>query len=170
LIFAILGQQRSVAAARTLANRIVARANESTDTLMPFPEPAAIAAMDFDGIGLTQRGIDTLRAVGELFDGRADELAPGADRDALRQEILAVKGIGPWTANYVAMRILGAPDIYLGGDLIARRSAESLGLTLVEIRSVSPWRSYLTHHLWAASASAKPTSKSKHTTAKEDQK
>jgi len=129
---------------------------------MPFPEPAAIAAMDFDGIGLTQRGIDTLRAVGELFDGRADELAPGADRDALRQEILA--------ANYVAMRILGDPDIYLGGDLIARRSAESLGLTPAQIESVSPWRSYLTHHLWAASASAKPTNKSKHTTAKEDQK
>lgn len=160
LIFAILGQQRSVAAARTLAGRIVARANGEqlgVEVLQPFPLPAAIADLDFEGVGLTQRGIDTIRAVANLFDGRTDELRPGADRAAIREELLAVKGIGAWTANYVAMRILADPDVFLGGDLIARRSADALGLTEDDVLSASPWRSYLTHHLWAASAALKDT-------------
>ncbi|MDG1086586.1 MAG: hypothetical protein P8P20_02515, partial [Acidimicrobiales bacterium] len=61
----------------------------------------------------------------------------------------------PWTANYIAMRALGHPDIFLAGDLVADRSADSLGLTSELIATASPWRSYLTHHLWAASASLK---------------
>lgn len=159
LIFAVLGQQRSVAAARTLAGRIVARAHAENsaghDDLRPFPLPQAIAELDFEGIGLTQRGIATIRTLGELFEGRADELGPGADRSAVREELMAVKGIGAWTANYVAMRILADPDIFLGGDLIARRSADALGLTDDDVLAASPWRSYLTHHLWAASAALK---------------
>lgn len=155
LIFAVLGQQRSVAAARTIAGRIVARTNGEHDGLRPFPVPQAIADLDFEGIGLTGRGIETIRTLARLFDGRTNELRPGADRSAMRNELLAVKGIGAWTANYVAMRILADPDIYLGGDLIARRSAEALGLTDDDILAASPWRSYLTHHLWAASAAHK---------------
>ena len=155
LVFAVLGQQRSVSAARTLANRIAARANEPNERLQPFPEPAAIRELDLDGIGLTRRTIDTLHAVAELFDGRTDDLSPGADRDEIRGELVQVKGIGPWTANYVAMRVLGHPDIFLAGDLIADRAAGSLGLSPDVIAKASPWRSYLTHHLWAASSALK---------------
>ena len=155
LIFAVLGQQRTVAAARTLAGRIAARANGEHEHLRPFPAPAAVADLDFAGIGLTGRGIETIRSLAHMFDGRTEELGPGSDRDAIRQELVGVKGIGPWTANYVAMRILADPDIYLGGDLIARRSADALGLTEDDIDAASPWRSYLTHHLWAASAALK---------------
>ncbi len=109
-------------------------------------------------MGLTKRTAETIHAVAELFDGRTDELTPGADRDEVRKELVAVKGIGPWTANYIAMRALGHPDIFLAGDLVADRSALSLGLTPEMIAAASPWRSYLTHHLWAASASLKAAS------------
>ena len=106
---------------------------------------------------MNQRPIATLAAVAERFDGRTNELSPGADRDELRAELVSIPGIGPWTANYVAMRVLGHPDIFLAGDLIADRAALALGLTTEAIESVSPWRSYLTHHLWAASAALKGT-------------
>ncbi len=158
LVFAILGQQRSVSAARTLAGRIAERVPASSDRLQPFPGPAQVKDLDIDGIGLTGRTIDTIHAVGELFDGRTNELTPGADRDEISDELVRVKGIGPWTANYVAMRVLGHPDIFLAGDLVADRSAHSLGLTTELIEAASPWRSYLTHHLWAASAALKGAS------------
>ena len=158
LVFAVLGQQRSVAAARTLASRIVKRASESSGRLQPFPTPAQVAETDLADMGLTKRTAETIHAVAELFDGRTEELTPGADRDEVRKELVTVKGIGPWTANYIAMRVLGHPDIFLGGDLVADRSALSLGLTPEMIAAASPWRRYLTHHLWAASASLKAAS------------
>ena len=158
LVFAILGQQRSVSAARTLASRIAARASGVNERLQPFPTPAEIAETDLSDIGLTRRTAETIYAVAALFDDRTNELTPGADRDEIRKELVAVKGIGPWTANYIAMRALGHPDIFLAGDLVADRSADSLGLTSELMATASPWRSYLTHHLWAASASLKAAS------------
>lgn len=158
LVFAVLGQQRSVPAACTLAGRIVDRARPSGERLQPFPTPAQVRDLDLDGIGLTGRTVDTIRAVAERFDGRVDELTPGSDRDEVRQELVQIRGIGPWTANYVAMRALGDPDVFLAGDLIADRSASSLGLNADMIEAASPWRSYLTHHLWAASAALKEKS------------
>lgn len=165
LIFAVLGQQRSVAAARTLAGRIVERArsvdglasdaNDQPPALAPFPTPSEVVNLDLGGCGLTRRTEETIKSMATLFDGRTDELGPGGNRDELHAELVAVKGIGPWTANYVAMRVLGHPDIFLAGDLVADRSAMSLGLTPKLIESASPWRSYLTHHLWAASAALK---------------
>jgi AraC family transcriptional regulator of adaptative response / DNA-3-methyladenine glycosylase II len=157
-VFAVLGQQRSVAAARTLAGRIVERASESSERLQPFPTPAQLAETDLVDVGLTKRTAQTIHAVSELFDGRTDNLTPGADRDEVRKELVSVKGIGPWTANYIAMRALGHPDIFLAGDLVADRSALLLGLTPEMTAVASPWRSYLTHHLWAASASLKAAS------------
>ena len=152
LVFAILGQQRSVAAARTLAGRIMSRSTGESDRLRPFPAPGELASLDFEGIGLTRRTIATIVDAAELFDGRTSELGPGADRSMLVAELQSIKGIGPWTANYVAMRVLGHPDIYLAGDLVADRAASELGLTKEAIASASPWRSYLTHHLWALSS------------------
>lgn len=159
LVFAVLGQQRSVAAARTIAGRIVERAiGPGQDGLLrPFPEPAEIRAIDFDGIGLNGRAIETILALAERFEGRADELAPGGDRHAIADELLPVKGIGPWTSNYVAMRIFADPDVHLVGDLVANRAAIALGLTAADIDSVRPWRTYLTHHLWAASPALRGT-------------
>ncbi len=158
-IFAVLGQQRSVAAARTIAGRIVERVDGPLgEQLRPFPLPESLAVADLDGLGLNGRAIDTMRAVAERFVGRSDELAPGGDQHAITDELVSIKGIGPWTANYIAMRVFSDPDVFLAGDLVAERAAAGLGLEGIDLDAARPWRSYLTHHLWAASASLKGTS------------
>jgi|GEM_PF-4087873 len=85
-------------------------------------------------------------------------LDSGADRRAARELLLRQPGVGPWTADYVAMRAFADPDILLATDLAARRAAARLGLELADSRRWSPWRSYVTHHLWAlAIAATHPT-------------
>jgi len=162
LVFAILGQQRSVAAARTLADRIVLRArgdHESAGALAPFPSAAEIADLDLEDLGLTGRNIATLHDAASAFVDREAQLTPAGNRAEIREELMAIKGIGPWTADYVAMRAMAHPDIWLGGDLVAARSAQALDLDEATIAAASPWRSYLTHHLWAAAAAAATTPK-----------
>ncbi len=95
-----------------------------------------------------------LRSVQALSEAvAAGELAldPGADRVATRQALLALPGIGPWTADYLAMRALADPDVLLSTDLGVAKSATALGISLNNGRpDWAPWRSYATHHLWAA--------------------
>lgn len=161
--FAVLGQQRSVAAARTLAGRIVERVSGFCDHLQPFPDAAQLADADLEGLGLTGRGISTLNAVGKVL---RDDLIldPGAARGATRDTLLAIPGIGPWTADYILMRALGDPDVVLPGDLVVRKSADAEGIPntpkdLVDYaQRWAPWRSYAMHQLWAAAPAAPTTS------------
>jgi AraC family transcriptional regulator, regulatory protein of adaptative response / DNA-3-methyladenine glycosylase II len=153
---AVLGQQVSLAAARTLAGRLVALCGmplpEPDGALThAFPAPAAIAAAPLERIGMPDARRRTLRALGVgLAAGELDL----ADRDAL----LAVPGIGPWTADYIALRALGDPDALPAGDLGLRRGADAVGLPAdaagLEERSARwrPWRRYAAHHLWAVAA------------------
>ncbi|MEM7094938.1 MAG: AlkA N-terminal domain-containing protein [Actinomycetota bacterium] len=156
-VFAILGQQRSVAAARTIAGRIVERVDGPSEgeVLRPFPTAAALADADLDGLGLNGRAIETIHRLATTFTDRVDELGPGGDQRSIADELLAIKGIGPWTVNYIAMRVFGDPDVFLAGDLIAERVATGFGLDATDLEQVRPWRSYVTHHLWAASADGK---------------
>ena len=103
------------------------------------------------------------RARGRALVGLASALADGTvvldrgpDRDDVRQALLALPGIGPWTADYVRMRVLGDPDVLLPGDVAARTGAaaagipaDAAGLTSWSTRA-APWRSYLMAHLWYA--------------------
>jgi AraC family transcriptional regulator of adaptative response / DNA-3-methyladenine glycosylase II len=83
-------------------------------------------------------------------------VAPERDRDELRDDLLDVPGIGPWTAGYLAMRVTRAPDILLTSDLALRNGAARLGLpsTAKELDAAgarwAPWRSYASMHLWRA--------------------
>jgi AraC family transcriptional regulator, regulatory protein of adaptative response / DNA-3-methyladenine glycosylase II len=151
---AVLGQQVSLAAARTLAGRLVALCGDALaepDGALThaFPAPGAIAAAPLERIGMPVARRRTLRA---LCSGlAAGELELG-DRTAL----LALPGVGPWTADYIALRALGDPDAFPAGDLGLRRGAEALALPTdaagLEARSERwrPWRRYAAHHLWAA--------------------
>ncbi|MBH1938422.1 helix-turn-helix domain-containing protein [Streptomyces sp. AV19] len=148
---AVLGQQVSVAAAGRLGARLVAAhgtplaAPDGTLTHL-FPEPAALADAEFDGMPEARR--DTLRTVaGALADGTV-RLDPGADRDATEQRLLALRGVGPWTAGYIRMRALGDPDVFLPGDAGARRALTALGAEPEDADAWRPWRSYALHHLW----------------------
>ena len=77
-------------------------------------------------------------------------LDAGSDPHVARDQLLAVKGIGTWTAGYVMMRGLGYPDVFLGTDLVAVNALTALDLTVDDAAEWAPWRSYALHHLWAS--------------------
>jgi AraC family transcriptional regulator of adaptative response / DNA-3-methyladenine glycosylase II len=156
-IRAVLGQQVSVGRATALATRLAERCGRplaeprrGVDRL--FPSTAAIADADLEGLGLTGERAATLRRLaGALSRGDVD-LGPGADAAQVRAALLAIRGIGEWTAAYVAMRALRDPDAFPASDLGVRHGFTRAG---GELRSLSdhaqrwrPWRAYATVHLW----------------------
>ena len=148
---AVLGQQVSVAAARTFAARLVQRCGKPLDaprgTLThAFPTADAVAGVDLGGIGLTTARTRTLRALAtEVATGRLS-LDPVADRDETKARLAALPGVGPWTVEYVAMRALADPDAFPTTDLVLRRAVGSDGERRAE--RWRPWRSYAAMHLW----------------------
>lgn len=161
---AVLGQQVSVAAATTLAARLAARAGTplaepDEGLLRAFPGPRAVAEADLDGLGLTGARIRTLRTLAErVADGRLD-LDPARPPDEVGAELRAIPGVGPWTAQYVAMRGLRDPDAFPAGDLGVRRALAAPDGTLPSQAAVTaraeawrPWRAYATVHLWTNGA------------------
>jgi AraC family transcriptional regulator of adaptative response / DNA-3-methyladenine glycosylase II len=162
---AVLGQQVSVAGARTLAGRLTAKLGE------PLPEPdgalthafptaAAIASADPASLGLTrgrsQALIGLCRVLADDDTGDAIGLDPGADRTETRARLLALPGIGPWTTEYIAMRALGDPDAFPATDLgikhaLARAGRPSGARSIAEqAERWRPWRAYAVQHLWAS--------------------
>lgn len=162
---AVLGQQISVAAARTLAIRLVDAFGKhqvvATDAGLyrMFPTPEALAEADLSRIGLTRRRAETVRAVAcALLDGQADFRA-GSTLDHFVSRWTEVPGVGPWTAQYVALRALGHPDAFPSGDLVLRRAASTSEAALsageLEKRSQAwrPWRGYAVMQLWREASS-----------------
>jgi AraC family transcriptional regulator of adaptative response / DNA-3-methyladenine glycosylase II len=148
----LIGQQISVAAARTVLGRLVADLGDG----VRFPSAATIAERGAEVLrGPASRITSILRAADAVADGelRLDVETPAAE---LRERLLALPGIGPWTADYLAMRVLGNPDVLIASDLVVRQSAAGLGLP-DDVRGLAargsgwaPWRSYATIHLWRA--------------------
>jgi len=149
---AVLGQQVSVAAARTFAGRLVLRCGAAVETPIgalthAFPTAAAVADADLAGLGLTGARVRTLRALAVAVADGALHLDPTADRDETRARLGALPGIGPWTVDYVAMRALRDPDAFPASDLVLRRRLGPDGAEQAE--RWRPWRSYAAMHLWA---------------------
>lgn len=157
---AVLGQQVSLAGARTLAGRLVAAHGRALrrpigGVTHVFPSARAIASADPDTLPLpAARRAALTRLAGALADGEL-ELDVGADRTRTRSRLLALSGIGQWTADYIALRALRDPDAFLAGDLGVRRALELLGhdgrpaaaARLAE--RWRPYRAYAVQHLWA---------------------
>ena len=161
VVRAVLGQQVSVAAARTFAGRLTQRCGTALETprgslTHSFPTAEQIAEAELTGLGLTSARVATLRAVARaVCDGLS--LEPTADRDSTRARLLAVPGIGPWTVDYVAMRALGDPDAFPADDLVLRKV---LGTSAADVAEAwRPWRAYAAMHVWAMSADATTTTK-----------
>jgi AraC family transcriptional regulator of adaptative response / DNA-3-methyladenine glycosylase II len=163
---AILGQQISVAAARTLATRIVQRWGEALPAApLPglerlFPTPAALAQADLREIGLTTTRAATISGMAQaLLDGRVDFSAEQS-LDAFVARWVALPGIGAWTAHYIAMRALSDPDAFPAADLILRREAAAdaapLSTKALNERANAwrPWRAYAVIHLWRGASEA----------------
>ena len=168
---AVIGQQISVSAARTHLGRLVDRAGMPVRTGMPgltalfpaaerlaeavAPVPAATPLDPARSLRLPRRSLATVHALcSDLATGALD-LHLGMDPDDLRAALQARPGIGPWTAAYVAMRVLGDPDAWLPGDAALAAAARRLGCDEdLDARSVrwAPWRSYAVVRLWSANS------------------
>jgi AraC family transcriptional regulator, regulatory protein of adaptative response / DNA-3-methyladenine glycosylase II len=160
---AVLGQQVSVPAARPGAGRLVAEHGEALArprgaVTALFPAAAALAALDPARLPMPRARAEALVALCRaLADGEL-RLDAGADRVEARRALMALPGIGPWTAGYVAMRALGDPDVFLAEDLGVRHALRRLGgpddprRARALAAAWSPWRSYATQQLWQAPA------------------
>jgi AraC family transcriptional regulator of adaptative response / DNA-3-methyladenine glycosylase II len=149
---ALLGQQVSVAAARTLAGRLVAWHGEPVTTPYPelthaFPTSAVLASIDPATLPMPGARARSLVALAAALDDGL-ELHPGADRDEVSARLLALPGIGPWTVGYIRMRALHDPDADLSTDLVVRQALAAHGSG--DDPAWRPWRSYAAHHLWAS--------------------
>ncbi|HEV7769043.1 MAG TPA: AlkA N-terminal domain-containing protein [Solirubrobacterales bacterium] len=165
---AVIGQQISVAAARTVAGRLVERWGEPLKESIGaithrFPTSLALAQIDPATLPVPRARAEAIRHLAALVAAGDLSLGAGADRDAASATLLSVPGIGRWTASYIAMRALGDPDAYPRGDLALRRALERRGFTAkgadAEKRLADawrPWRSYAVIHLWRSLADSLP--------------
>ncbi|WP_069387937.1 DNA-3-methyladenine glycosylase 2 family protein [Cellulosimicrobium cellulans] len=167
LVRALVGQQISVAAARThlsrLAEALGAPFASRFGPMRLFPTAERLAA---DGAahlrGPARRTAAILGAARALADGDL-AVSPADDPAALRAALEALPGVGPWTSGYVAMRVLHDPDVLLDGDLALRAGARALGLPddrralVAHAERWAPWRSYAAMHLWRATGPTVPT-------------
>jgi len=153
---AVLGQQISVAGARTLAGRLAWHLgaplpHPQGSLVRLFPTAEAIAAMDPSALPMPASRARALLSLTAAIAAGDIVIDPGADRDGTEQSLRAVPGIGPWTASYVRMRGLGDPDVFLGLDLGVKKAIRSAGEP-IDSDLWKPWRSYANFHLWAAFA------------------
>lgn len=170
-IRAVIGQQVSIAGARTMTGELVSRLGKPLTTAVSsgrptgladgglthlFPEPGTLAEADPSSLGLPAGRGRTVVGLARLLDDGAIALDPGADRVAATKGLLDLPGIGQWTTSYVIMRALGDPDVLLETDAGTRRAASRLGLPAApgplreHAERWRPWRSYALHHLWAS--------------------
>jgi len=149
-IRAVVGQQISVAGARTLLGRLVEMtSNGPTGTRCGFPSAEQVAESSLDELGMPGRRRATILGLARAVADGQLELGPHVDPDQARHDLQALPGIGPWTAGYVVMRALSDPDGWPVGDLALRRS---LGCSARELEqraaTWSPWRAYAALTLW----------------------
>lgn len=162
LIRAMVGQQITVAAARTALTRLTDELGERIEPFdgidRLFPTMDAIAAHGAEVLRGPAARIRAISGVAAALSSGELILSTGDDNAEQRRALLAMPGIGPWTADYVRMRVTGDPDVFLPGDVAVRTGAGRLGLpdrpdTLASwAERAAPWRSYLTAHLWRAPA------------------
>ena len=167
---AVLGQQITVAAARTLAQRMVDRLGEPIETPWPrlsrlFPAPAVLAAASGDALGqlgiLKQRQAAIVGIARAVADKRL-QLHGGADVSATIATLKELPGIGDWTAQYIAMRALRWPDAFPAGDVALQKALGVQALKnpsrAAELASSAwkPWRSYAVIRAWSGLLDAAP--------------
>ncbi|AEW95062.1 MULTISPECIES: DNA-3-methyladenine glycosylase family protein [Streptomycetaceae] len=157
---ALLGQQISVAGARTIAGRLTAAYGRPLPVAdggltHEFPTAEALGTADPADLPMpTARKTALYALAGALASGEV-VLDPDADPDEAESRLRALPGIGPWTASYIRMRALGDPDVFLATDLGVRHALERLGHPgdPANARRLAerwrPWRSYASHHLWS---------------------
>ena len=153
---AIVGQQVSVKGATTVMGRIADQYGTETEFGRVFPTPEILADLDPASLPMPSK---RARAIKLLAVAVADgELGFDMDEQAFYEQVIAVPGIGPWTAQYICLRAYSNPDSFLHGDLVIRKVAEKiLGISsekelINRAEAWRPWRGYAGMHLWRSSA------------------
>ena len=163
---AVLGQQITVAAARTLAKRLVERWGEPVETPWPqltrlFPTPSALTQATSDELGqlgIVRQRQTAIKAIAQAVDSGELRLSPGEDVQATMAALCALPGIGDWTAQYIAMRALRWPDAFPAADVALHaalkvpRGSGAAKLALAASQAWRPWRSYAVIRTWAGLA------------------
>ena len=162
-IRAILGQQVSVKAATTLAGRVAARygdkLNVGVDTPLKylFPRPERLMRARFNNLGMVGSRAETIRRVSRAVVDGTLSFDPSQDPDAFCESLTAIRGIGDWTAQYVAMRALKHPDAFPSSDLGLLKAFDTAGgkrMRPAELSEMSggwrPWRAYAALLLWSS--------------------
>ena len=157
----ITGQQVSVLGATTVMGRIVKQygtpTNLDSTVNYLFPTPQALADLDPASLSMPKARANTIAIVAKALVNGELCFSPGQDSHALIKQLIEFKGIGPWTAQYIAMRALAQPDALLEGDLVLEKKAALLyGLNdrmktkelLERAESWRPWRAYAAMHIW----------------------
>lgn len=160
---AILGQQISVKAAITIAGRIAraygepAKSHGYPGLSRLFPEPGRLARARFNDMGVTRGRAATLRRLSQAVADGSLRFDPSQDPAALRESLLAIPGIGEWTAQYICMRALKNPDAFPAADLGLLRALDRPGhprLRPAQLEEMSqrwrPWRAYAAQLLWGS--------------------
>jgi AraC family transcriptional regulator of adaptative response / DNA-3-methyladenine glycosylase II len=159
---AVLGQQVTVAAARTLAKRFVERFGEAVETPWPeidraFPSPETVAATPVERIaelGIIRTRAHAIIAIARGWAALVPMLRTHQPTDELIAQLCALPGIGPWTAHYIAMRALGWPDAFPPQDVAVLKAMKTLFNTASQreaeaaAEAFRPWRSYAVLRLW----------------------
>ncbi|HEV2344464.1 MAG TPA: DNA-3-methyladenine glycosylase, partial [Actinocrinis sp.] len=158
---AVLGQQVTVAAGRGLGTALVAAYGQPLPTPSGglthlFPQAADLADSSLGTLGMPESRRAALRSLSAALADGTVRLDPGVDRDEAERNLLALRGIGPWTAGYIRMRALGDPDVLLGGDAAISAAELRLGATAADSAGWRPWRSYAMHHLWNSASVWEP--------------
>lgn len=162
-IRAVLGQQVTVAAARTLTERVVRKYGREVELqggkVQLFPLPETLAQADLGGLGITGARMRTLQAIAQaVCDGRIG-FHGDQPLDAFIAQWTALPGIGDWTAHYLAMRGLAHADAFPAGDIVLRKAVARDGVPVAtaKLEAMSqvwrPYRAYAVLHLWRATMS-----------------
>jgi AraC family transcriptional regulator of adaptative response / DNA-3-methyladenine glycosylase II len=159
-IRAVCGQMVSVASAGTIVRRIVERHGTDVGGLgalglsRTFPSPATLAGGDLDGLGLTAARVGAVHALARAVEDGSIHLDRGASLEDFVDSVCSLRGLGPWSAHYLALRV-GEPDAFPASDLGLRRSLEHLLGRPVSARDAElaserwrPWRALAATHLW----------------------
>jgi AraC family transcriptional regulator of adaptative response / DNA-3-methyladenine glycosylase II len=168
---AVLGQQITVTGAIRLAGKLVATFGDPMSTpggnglTHTFPKPSAMAAADMRVLGMPGARADTLSSLAAAADANHRLFSPSQTLEAAVAQLRSLRGIGEWTAQYIAMRAMQEPDAFPAADIgLMRALTPSFGtrpdaaMVLARAEGWRPWRAYAAQHLWTANANAKDTS------------
>ncbi len=161
---AVLGQQITVGSARVLAGRLAMLCGTPIDRrglTREFPTPSQVLAADLSTLGMPGSRRATIRAVAQAAQDDPALFAPHADLDVILRRLTAIKGVGPWTAQYIALRGLRHTDAFPASDVGLLRTMTRLDGTRRDPKALlaraevwRPYRAFAAQHLWAADAGA----------------